>query len=43
MAGKELGITCDVIDLRTLYPYDFDIIKKSVNKTGRLVISLELK
>lgn len=32
------GITCDVIDLRTLYPIDKDILSESVQKTGRAVI-----
>ncbi|OCA91800.1 alpha-ketoacid dehydrogenase subunit beta [Pseudobacillus wudalianchiensis] len=32
------GVTCDVIDLRTLYPIDKDIIAESVQKTGRCVI-----
>ncbi len=41
MAEEALGITCEVIDLRTLYPYDFDIIKQSVLKTGRALISHE--
>ena len=36
-AEKE-GITCDVIDLRTLYPIDRDIITESVQRTGRAVI-----
>ncbi|KMY44810.1 2-oxoisovalerate dehydrogenase [Bacillus sp. FJAT-27916] len=36
-AEKE-GITCDVIDLRTLYPIDREIIAESVQKTGRAVI-----
>ncbi|MGG0383656.1 alpha-ketoacid dehydrogenase subunit beta [Priestia filamentosa] len=31
-------ISCDVIDLRTLYPIDKEIIAKSVQKTGRCVI-----
>lgn len=35
---REQNITCDVIDLRTLYPLDKDIIEKSVQKTGRVVI-----
>ncbi|MFD2924648.1 alpha-ketoacid dehydrogenase subunit beta [Halobacillus naozhouensis] len=30
--------TCDVIDLRTLYPLDKDVIAESVRKTGRAVI-----
>ncbi|MDP4551790.1 alpha-ketoacid dehydrogenase subunit beta [Alkalihalobacillus macyae] len=32
------GIECDVIDLRTLYPLDKDMIAESVQKTGRAVI-----
>lgn len=39
--AKESNISCDVIDLRTLIPYDFDIIKKSVIKTGRVLITHE--
>lgn len=31
-------ISCDVIDLRTLYPIDKEVIAKSVQKTGRCVI-----
>lgn len=40
-AAKEMedrGIHCDVIDLRTLYPIDKEIIADSVQKTGRTVI-----
>ncbi|WP_409254274.1 alpha-ketoacid dehydrogenase subunit beta [Bacillus sp. SCS-153A] len=40
-AAKEAenrGISCEVIDLRTLYPIDKDIIAESVQKTGRTVI-----
>jgi pyruvate dehydrogenase E1 component beta subunit len=36
--AKRQGITCDVIDLRTLYPIDKDILSESVQKTGRAVI-----
>lgn len=35
---KEQGIQCEVIDLRTLYPLDKEIIQASVEKTGRVVI-----
>ncbi|MBS4189390.1 alpha-ketoacid dehydrogenase subunit beta [Bacillus sp. FJAT-49705] len=35
---KEKGVQCDVIDLRTLYPIDYEIIADSVQKTGRTVI-----
>lgn len=31
----EEGIDVEVIDLRSLYPYDWDLIKASVQKTGR--------
>lgn len=34
----EKGVSCEVIDLRTLYPIDKDIIAESVQKTGRTVI-----
>ena len=33
-----LGVSCEVIDLRTLSPMDTDAIIKSVEKTGRAVI-----
>ena len=36
-AEKKL-ISCEIIDLRTLYPIDKDIIAESVQKTGRCVI-----
>lgn len=36
--AESKGISCDVIDLRTLYPIDKDIIVASVQKTGRCVI-----
>lgn len=35
---KQNGISCEVIDLRTLYPVDRDIIAESVKKTGRAVV-----
>ncbi|AZU63453.1 alpha-ketoacid dehydrogenase subunit beta [Neobacillus mesonae] len=36
--AEKQGINCDVIDLRTLYPIDKEIIAESVQKTGRAVI-----
>lgn len=35
------GLSCDVIDLRSLVPMDRDTIRKSVEKTGRLVVVTE--
>ena len=37
-AATETGIDAEVIDLRTLMPYDLETIVASVNKTGRCVI-----
>jgi 2-oxoisovalerate dehydrogenase E1 component beta subunit len=35
------GISCAVIDLRTLIPWDISTVEASVNKTGRLLVSHE--
>ncbi|MGO2149547.1 transketolase C-terminal domain-containing protein, partial [Halomonas sp.] len=35
------GIACEVIDLRSLLPWDADTVAESVLKTGRLVVSHE--
>jgi pyruvate dehydrogenase E1 component beta subunit len=32
------GVDAEVLDLRTVWPFDVDAIEQSVNKTGRLVI-----
>ncbi len=34
---EESGIECEIIDLRTLRPLDTDIIRGSLEKTGRLI------
>jgi 2-oxoisovalerate dehydrogenase E1 component beta subunit len=34
---KEQGVSVEVIDLRTIYPYDWQAIKSSVQKTGRVL------
>ncbi|MFJ7973839.1 alpha-ketoacid dehydrogenase subunit beta [Psychrobacillus sp. NPDC096389] len=36
--AAQKGISCEIIDLRTLYPIDRDIIANSVKKTTRAVI-----
>jgi len=35
--GKELGLTFDVLDLRSIFPYDWKAISASVRKTGRVL------
>src|SRR5207244_8013399 len=37
-AAQETGIEAEIIDLRTLVPYDLDTIAASVEKTGRCVV-----
>ncbi|MBN8192297.1 alpha-ketoacid dehydrogenase subunit beta [Bacillus sp. NTK074B] len=36
--AADKGISCEVLDLRTLYPLDKDLISSSVQKTGRTVV-----
>lgn len=33
------GISCELIDLKTLIPWDKEIVETSVRKTGRLLVS----
>ncbi|MCZ2342147.1 MAG: hypothetical protein LC104_10190 [Bacteroidales bacterium] len=37
----ETGHTYDVIDLRSIFPYDWDMISRSIEKTGRVLIANE--
>jgi len=39
--AHDLGISCEVIDLRTLVPFDVETLDISVKKTGRCVITHE--
>lgn len=36
--AKETGKQCDVIDLRSIFPYDWKAVSASVHKTGRVLI-----
>jgi pyruvate dehydrogenase E1 component beta subunit len=38
---SELGIECEVIDPRTIYPFDYDTVVRSLKKTHRLVVTHE--
>ncbi len=40
-AAKQDGIAVELIDLRSIYPIDKDIIRDSVRKTGRLLVVTE--
>ncbi len=40
-ASRENGIEVEVIDLRTLSPYDWDAIATSVRKTSRVIVAHE--
>jgi 2-oxoisovalerate dehydrogenase E1 component beta subunit len=36
--AKETGKHCDILDLRSIFPYDWKAISASVHKTGRVLI-----
>ena len=40
MAAKD-GISCEMVDLRSILPWDVETVANSVTKTGRLLISQE--
>ena len=39
--ARQAGVSCEVIDLQTIVPWDVDTVARSVNKTGRLVVAHE--
>jgi len=41
MAKEQLGVEAELIDLRTLAPWDVETVVNSVKKTGKLVVSHE--
>src|SRR3954471_13223616 len=36
--AAEQGVSCEIVDLRTLWPVDIDTIVASVKKTGRVIV-----
>ena len=41
IAQERLGVSCEVIDLVSILPWDREAICKSVSKTGRCIIAHE--
>jgi 2-oxoisovalerate dehydrogenase E1 component beta subunit len=41
LAAEHSGLSCEVIDLRTLMPWDLTAVSESVKKTGRLIVTHE--
>jgi 2-oxoisovalerate dehydrogenase E1 component beta subunit len=41
ICAEEHEISCEVVDLRTLMPYDLETLEKSLKKTGRVVVVYE--
>ena len=39
--AEEKGISCEIIDLRTILPWDEETVIKSVKKTGRCLVTHE--
>lgn len=40
-ALSQTGIECEVIDPRTIYPFDYETVIKSIGKTHRLIVTHE--
>ena len=41
LAEKEAGISCEIIDLRTIMPWDEETVVESVKKTRRCIVTHE--
>ena len=38
---EEIGVSCEVIDLRTILPWDKETVINSIKKTGRCIVTHE--
>jgi 2-oxoisovalerate dehydrogenase E1 component beta subunit len=41
--AEEIGVSCEIIDLQSILPWDVETICESVCKTGRLLMALQVK
>ncbi|EEB19516.1 2-oxoisovalerate dehydrogenase, beta subunit, putative [Pediculus humanus corporis] len=41
LAKEKLGVSCEVIDLMSILPWDEDLVIESVKKTGRILVAHE--
>ena len=39
--AEEVGISCEVIDLRTILPWDQETVINSIKKTGKCIVTHE--
>ena len=39
--ANELGISCEIIDLRTIVPWDRETVINSIKKTGKCIVTHE--
>ena len=39
--AEEVGISCEVIDLRTILPWDRETVIESIKKTGKCIVTHE--
>jgi len=41
LAEKEAGVSCEIIDLRTVFPWDEETVFNSIKKTGKCIVTHE--
>ena len=39
--AEEVGISCEIIDLRTIIPWDRETVINSIKKTGKCIVTHE--